>query len=82
MRKVYRVVRYLGTEVKWEDSLSLPQEWADRIAQRCERKSEGYILNDNILTELLGQSLSDSDRFSLLALLACVWQRQRIVFFI
>ena len=82
MRRVYRVARVSSNKVRWEDSIDLPVEWAERIANRCTMRKEGYALDGKILAELLDLSLSSKDRFTLLALLVEVLKGYQIVLFV
>lgn len=54
----------------------------ERIAESCEKKSGGCILNKKVLAELLGYGVSGKHRFVLLALLIEVLNGHLIVVFI
>ena len=82
MRKTYRIARMSANKVRWEDSIDLPEEWAERIASHCAMRKEGYALDGKILAELYDLSLSGKDRFALLALLVEVLKGHQIVLFV
>lgn len=82
MKKSYKVARLASGKVKWEDSIELKKDMAERIAESCEKKSGGCILNKKVLAELLGYGVSGKHRFVLLALLIEVLNGHLIVVFI
>ena len=82
MRKTYRIARMSANKVRWEDSIDLPVEWAERIANHCTMRKGGYAMDGKILAELYDLSISSKDRFSLLALLVEVLKGYRIVLFV
>ena len=82
MNKVYKVARMSANKFRWEDELLMPEEWADRIASSCEKRKDGYALDENVLAELLDLHASETIRFALLALLVDVIKGHKIVLFI
>ncbi len=82
MKKSYKVARLANGNVKWEDSIELKVEMAERIAESCERKRGGCVLNEKVLAELLGCGVDGKYRFVLLALLIEVLNGRMIVVFI
>jgi hypothetical protein len=82
MRKTYRIARMSANNVRWEDSIDLSEEWAERIANSCVKRKDGYALDENVLAELLDLHASETIRFALLALLVDVRKGHKIVLFI
>ena len=82
MGKTYRIAKMSANKVRWEDSIDLPVEWADRIASSCVKRKDGYALDENVLAELLDLHASETIRFALLALLVDVRKGHKIVLFI
>ena len=82
MKKLYKVARIASEKVKWVESLELKEEMAERIAESCERKRGGCVLNEKVLAELLGCEVSGKYRFVLLALLIEVLNGRLIVVFV
>lgn len=71
-----------ANNVRWEDSIDLSEEWAERIANSCVKRKDGYALDENVLAELLDLHASETIRFALLALLVDVRKGHKIVLFI
>ena len=82
MKKSYRVARLANGKVKWEESIELKVEMVERIAESCERRRGGYVLNEKVLAELLGCGVDGKYRFVLLALLIEVLNGRLIVVFV
>lgn len=82
MKKLYKVARIASEKVKWVESLELKEEMTERIAESCERKRGGYVLNEKVLAELLGCGVDGKYRFVLLALLIEVLNGRLIVVFV
>jgi hypothetical protein len=82
MKKSYKVVRVANGKVKWEESIELKVEMAERIAESCERRRGGYVLNEKVLAELLGCGVDGKYRFVLFALLIEVLNGRLIVVFV
>lgn len=82
MKKSYKVARLANGKVKWEEGIEMKEEMAERIAESCERKRGGYVLNEKVLAELLSYGVSGKHRFVLLALLIEVLNGRMIVVFI
>ena len=82
MKKSYKVARLANGKVKWEEGIELKVEMAERIAESCERKRGGYVLNEKILAELLGCGVDGKYRFVLLALLIEVRNGRLILVFV
>lgn len=82
MKKLYKVARIASEKVKWVESLELKEEMAERIAESCERRRGGYVLNEKVLAELLGCGVDGKYRFVLLALLIEVLNGHLIVVFV
>jgi len=82
MKKSYKVARVANGKVKWEESIELKVEMAERIAESCERRRGGYVLNEKIMAELLGCGVDGKYRFVLLALLIEVLNGRLIVVFV
>lgn len=83
MKKPYKVARILGNKVKWEDWLELSEDQAKMIADSsCGKRKEGYLLNENVMLELLGQKISRIVRFALHALLIDVKKGYAMVVFV
>lgn len=83
MKKPYKVARISGNKVKWEDWLELSEDQAKMIIGcSCGKKKEGYLLNENVMLELLGQKISRTVRFALHALLIDVKKGYAMVVFV
>lgn len=83
MEKLCKVARISGIKVKWEDWLELNKDLLKLVAESsCERKRDGYLLNENILLEFLEQKISRALRFALHALLIDVRKGYAIVIYI
>lgn len=82
MKKSYKVARLANGKVKWEEGIELKVEMAERIAESCERKRGGYVLNEKVLAELLGCRVDGKYRFVLLALLIEVLNGRLILVFV
>lgn len=82
MKKSYKVARVANGKVKWEEGIELKVEMAERLAESCERKRGGCVLNEKVLAELLGYGVSDKHRFVLLALLIEVLNGRLILVFV
>lgn len=82
MKKSYKVARVANGKVKWEEGIELKVEIAERIAESCERRRGGYVLNEKVLAELLGCGVDGKYRFVLLALLIEVLNGRLIVVFV
>ena len=82
MKKSYKVARLANGNAKWEDSIELIEGMAERIAESCERKRGGCVLNEKVLAELLGYGVSGEHRFVLLALLIEVLNGRLILVFV
>lgn len=82
MKKSYKVARLANGKVKWEDSIELIEGMAERIAESCERKRGGCVLNEKVLAELLGCGVDGKYRFVLLALLIEVLNGRLILVFV
>lgn len=82
MNKVYKVARMSANKIKWEDSIDLAEQWADRIASSCVKWKNGYALDENVLVELLNLCAGETVRFALLALLVDVRKGYKMVLFI
>ena len=83
MKKPYKVARISGNKVKWEDWLELSEDQAKMIADSsCGKRKKGYLLNENVMLELLGQKISRTIRFVLHALLIDVKKGYAMVVFV
>lgn len=82
MKKSYKVARVANGKVKWKEGIELKVEIAERIAESCERRRGGYVLNEKVLAELLGCGVDGKYRFVLLALLIEVLNGRLIVVFV
>ena len=69
MKKPYRVVRISANKIRREDLLELTEEQAMRVTDHCQMKKYGYVLNEDVLTELLALAVSRNQKFALVALL-------------
>ena len=83
MKKPYKVARISRNKVKWEDWLELSEDQAKMIADSsCGKRKEGYLLNENVILELLGQKISRAVRFALHVLLIDVRKGYAMVVYI
>ena len=71
-----------ANKVRWEDCVDLPEEWADRITNSCVKRKDGYVLDENVLAELLDLQAGETVKFALLALLVDVRKGRKIVLFV
>ena len=69
MKKPYRVARIAANKIRREDLLELTEDQAARVVAHGRKWKCGYVLDGDILAELLAMAVSRSQRFALIALL-------------
>lgn len=69
MKKAYKVARITANKIRREDLLELTEEQAMKVTAHCRTRKYGYVLNEDVLAELLALAISRSQRFALVALL-------------
>ena len=69
MKKPYRVARIAANKIRRVDSLELTEEQATRVVAHGQKWKCGYVLDGDVLAELLALAVSRSQRFALIALL-------------
>ncbi len=82
MKKLYRIARITANKIRREDSLELTEEQATRVVAHGQKWKCGYVLDGDVLAELLALAVSRSQRFSLIALLIEVGKGFKLVVFI
>ena len=69
MKKPYRVARIAANKIRREDLLELTEDQAARVTAHSRKWKNGYVLDEDVLAELLTLAVSRSQRFALIALL-------------
>lgn len=83
MKQLFKVARISAGKVKWEDWLELNEHQARLIANSgYGKRKEGYLLNENVVLELLKHKISRTARFALRVLLIDVRKGYAMVVYI
>ena len=69
MKKPCRVARIAANKIRREDLLELTEDQAARVVSHGRKWKCGYVLDGDVLAELLAMAVSRSQRFALIALL-------------
>ena len=82
MKKPYRVARIAANKIRREDLLELTEDQAARVVSHGRKWKCGYVLDGDVLAELLAMAVSRSQRFALIALLIEVGKGFKTVAFV
>lgn len=69
MKKPYKVARISSNKIRREDNLELTEEQTARVVAHSQKWKCGYVLDKDVLAELLTLAVSRNQRFALIALL-------------